>query len=182
MVKRYYLHNALRGITVIHLNNGDEAIYLNCDFTKREDALTSLGMKLFKVMDVPFKKLKLFVIGNKEWCDVTDELKWVIRTELPRNMLRSVLECSISHITLEDNFLLQELSFSEEESPWVHDTDVGYLLRLDAVKRPVLRLKRYGISRPMRELIFRIMQQADISMIHFSSAGGKVEGAQIFEW
>lgn len=97
-------------------------------------------------------------------------------------MLRPVMECRISHITLEDNYLLEELTQSENEWPWILNTDVGYLLRLDAPSRPLLRLKRLGISRTTRALIYRAIQQADISMIHFSSVGDSVEGAPEFDW
>ncbi len=190
IVKKHYLQNAPRGVTALKLDNGDEAIYLDgdfiacCDFADRDAAVIGLGMQLSRVMGVPFQLLTLPVPENEEWCwnEITDELGWGMRIELPRMMLRPVMECCISHITLEDNFLLGELSVSEEESPWILDTDVGYLLRLDAVTRPLLRLKRYGISRAMRALISRAMQQADISMIHFSSVGDEVEGAQVFDW
>ncbi|WP_373271783.1 DUF5983 family protein [Escherichia coli] len=97
-------------------------------------------------------------------------------------MLRPVLECSTSHITEGDNALLENLSSSHEDSGWILNSGVGYLLRLDAVYDPLIRLRRLGISRTTRALIARAIRQADISMIHFSAVGDEIEGAPTFDW
>lgn len=187
---KYYLQNAPRGVTGIRLENGEEAIYLNgefiacCDLNERDDPVIGMGEILAEKQGVPFRLLEVPVPGDDEWSwnDITDSLGWGKRIIAPRMMLRPVMECRISHITLEDNYLLEELTQSENEWPWILNTDVGYLLRLDAPTRPLLRLKRLGISRTTRALIYRAIKQADISMIHFSSVGDDVEGAPVFDW
>ena len=189
-MSQHYLQYAPRGITAIQLDNGDEAIYLNGDFIACSDLgegdapVLALGKTLAATMDVPFQSLTHPVPDDEEWAwnDVTDALGWGKRITVPRMMMRPVMECLISHITLEDNYLLQDLTQSENEWPWIIDTDVGYLIRLDAPSRVLLRLKRLGTSHTTRALIFRAIQQADISMIHFSSVGGEVDNAPIFEW
>lgn len=189
-MSQHYLQNAPRGITGIQLDNGDEAIYLNgefiacCDQGEGDAPVLALGKTLAATMDVPFQSLTHPVPDDEEWAwnDVTDALGWGIRISLPRMMLRPVMECCINHITEDDNLLLQDLSLEKHEGAWILDTDVGYLLRLDAVTRPLNRLKRVGLSRAARELIFSAIRQADISMIHFSSVGDHVEGAPVFDW
>lgn len=186
----HYLQHAPRGVTAIQLDNGDEAIYLNgdfiacCDQGDGDAPVLALGRTLAAVMDVPFQLLTHSVPEDEEWAwnDITDALGWGNRITLPRMVLRPVLECCISHITEEDNYVLQDLTQSENEWPWILDTDVGYLLRLDAVTRPLLRLKRLGLSRTTRTLIFRAIQRTDVSMIHFSSVGDYVDGAAVFDW
>lgn len=178
------------GVTVIQLENCDEALYLhgNClacaDFAQRDDSVCDVGVHLAETLGVPYQLLTLPVPEDEEWAwnDVVESLGWGKSITAPRMMLRPVMECRISHITLEDNYLLQELTQSENEWPWILDTDVGYLLRLDAPTRPLLRLKRLGISRTTRALIYRAIKQADISMIHFSSVGDCVEGVPEFDW
>ena len=97
-------------------------------------------------------------------------------------MLRPVMECCINHITEDDNLLLQDLSLAKHEGAWILDTDVGYLIRLDAVTRPLYRLKKLGLSRAARALIFCAIRRADISMIHLSSVGDEVDHAPVFDW
>ncbi|MGS6463268.1 DUF5983 family protein, partial [Enterobacter intestinihominis] len=93
-----------------------------------------------------------------------------------------VLECCINHITLEDHNILDNIVFWDEDSGWLMNTGVGYLIRLDAVTNPLHRLKKMGISRTTRAFIFCAIRQADVSMIHFSAVGDHVEGAPVFEW
>lgn len=189
-MRKQYLQHAPRGVTAIQLDNGEDAIYLDgefiacCDLNERDDSVISSGEIIAEKLGVPFRLLSLPVPDDEEWSwnDITDSLNWGPRVVLPRMMLRPVMECRISHITLEDNYLLEELTQSENEWPWILDTDVGYLLRLDAPTRPLLRLKHLGISRTTRALIYRAIKQADISMIHFSSVGDDVEGAPVFDW
>lgn len=182
--------NAPHGVTGIRLTNGEEAIFLDGEYIAgrelqaRNENVIGTGEKIAEKMGVPFRLLTLPVPDDEKWSwqDVAASLNWGQRIALPRMMLRPVMECRISHITLDDNYLLQELTRSENEWPWILDTDVGYLLRLDALTRVLLRLKRLGISRTTRALIFRAIKEADISMIHFSSVGDEVEGAPTFEW
>ncbi|WP_327062055.1 DUF5983 family protein [Leclercia adecarboxylata] len=87
------------------------------------------------------------------------------------------MECCANHLTEADNLLLQDLSRTKHEGWWIMDTDVGYLIRLEAVARPLLRLKKLGLSREARALIFSAIRRADISMIHFSGLGDEVENA-----
>ena len=189
-MRKQYLQHAPRGVTGIRLESGEEAIYLDgeCiagrDLQERNEDVISIGENIAEKLGVPFRLLECPVPDDDEWSwnDITDSLGWGKRIITPRMMLRTVMECRISHITLEDNYLLQELTQSENEWPWILDTDVGYLLRLDAPTRSLLRLKRLGISRTTRALIYRAIKQADISMIHFSSVGDYVEDAPVFDW
>lgn len=189
-MRKYYLQNAPRGVTGIQLDNGDEAIYLDgelvscCDLSQRDDSVISTGQILAEKLRVPFSLLTLPVPESDEWSwnDITDSLQWGERIAIPRMMLRPVLECSISHITLEDNLLLEDLGFWHEDSGWILNTGVGYLIRLEAVTRPLHRLKKIGVSRTARAFIFSAMQRADISMIHFSSVADEVDGAPVFNW
>ncbi|HEB4876213.1 TPA: hypothetical protein R0C45_004450 [Kluyvera ascorbata F0526] len=189
-MRKHYLQHAPRGVTGLRLKNGEEAIYLDGEYVagrdlqERNEDVLATGEKIAEKLGVPFRLLEVPVPVDDEWSwnDITDSLGWGKSIIAPRMMLRPVMECRISHITLEDNYLLQELTQSENEWPWILDTDVGYLLRLDAPSYPLLRLKRLGISRTTRALIYRAIQQADISMIHFSSVGDEVEGAEIFSW
>lgn len=187
---KFYLQNAPRGVTAIQLDNGDEAIFLDgesiacCDLAERDDPVVEMGQLLARSMGVPFRLLSLPVPGDEEWSwnDVTDALNWGARVILPRMMLRSVLECSTSHITEGDNELFESLGSDHEDSGWILNSGIGHLLRLNAVYDPLIRLKRLGISRTTRALIARAIRKADISMIHFSSVGEEIEGAPTFNW
>ncbi|HCA7358272.1 TPA: hypothetical protein MX306_004632 [Citrobacter freundii] len=187
---KYYLQNAPRGVTAIQLDNGEEAIYLNgefiacCDLNERDDPVIGMGEILAEKIGVPFRLLTLPVPDDEEWSwnDVTDSLKWGPRVVLSRMMMRPVLECCINHITLEDHNILDNIVFWDEDSGWLMNTGVGYLIRLDAVTNPLHRLKKMGISRTTRAFIFCAIRQADVSMIHFSAVCDHVEGAPVFEW
>lgn len=187
---KHYLQNAPRGVTGIQLDNGDEAVYLDgeciacCDIGDRDDAVVGTGQRIAGKMGVPFQLLSLPVPEDEEWSwnDITDSLGWGKPLTIPRRMLRPVMECFIRHITAEDNLVLGGLAFRYEDSEWVINTSAGYLIRLDAFSNTLLRLKRAGISRTTRAFIFCAMRQADISMIHFSSAGDAVDGAPLFDW
>lgn len=178
------------GVTVIQLENCDEALYLhgNClacvDFAERDDPVCDVGVHLAETLGVPYQLLTLPVPEDEEWAwnDVVEKLGWGKRINVPRMMLRPVMECCINHITEDDNLLMQDLSLAKHEGAWILDTDVGYLIRLEAVTRPLHRLKKLGISRTTRELIFCAIRQADISMIHFSSVGDCLDGFQTFDW
>ena len=187
---KYYLQNAPLGVTAIQLDNGEEAIYLNgefiacCDLNERDDPVIGMGEILAEKIGVPFRLLTLPVPDDEEWSwnDVTDSLKWGPRVVLSRMMMRPVLECCINHITLEDHNILDNIVFWDEDSGWLMNTVVCYLIRLDAVTNPLHRLKKMGISRTTRAFIFCAIRQADVSMIHFSAVGDHVEGAPVFEW
>ncbi|WP_416186449.1 DUF5983 family protein [Enterobacter wuhouensis] len=109
-------------------------------------------------------------------------LGWGVRAELHYKILRSVLECSLSHITREDSELLSELCRTEYESEWIHESDLGYIIRVDAVSYPLLALKRRGISKAARMLIYTFMIKADISMVHFTSWGETLADVPMFDW
>lgn len=190
MLRKHYLQNAPRGVTGIQLDNGDEAIYLDgeciacCDIGERDDAVIATGQRIAEKMGVPFQVLTLPVPDDEEWSwnDITDSLGWGKSITMPGMMLRPVMECCIGHLTKEDNLLLQDLSLAKHEGSWIMDTEVGYLIRLDAVTNPLHHLKKLGLSRAAREFMFSAMRRADISMIHFSNTGDEVENAPIFDW
>ncbi|MBY6260093.1 DUF5983 family protein [Phytobacter diazotrophicus] len=190
MLRKHYLQNAPHGVTGIQLNNGDEAIYIDgeciacCDIGERDDAVIATGQRIAEKMGVPFHMLTLTAPDDEEWSwnDITDSLGWGKSIIMPRMMLRPVMECSIAHLTKEDNFLLQDMSLEKHEGSWIMDTGCGYLIRLEAVTNPLHRLKKLGLSRAARELIFCVIRRADISMIHFSNVGDEVDNAPIFDW
>lgn len=185
-----FTENAPYGVTAIQLDNGDEAVYLHgeclacADMGERDDAVIGIGERLAGVLGVPFRLLTLPVPDDEEWSwnDVVSALGWGKSMELPRMMIRPVLECSTSHITEEDNALLAELCREKHEGEWIADTGVGYLIRLDARTHPLMLLKRFGLSRAARWLIRQGMKHADISMIHFSQAGDELEPFETFNW
>lgn len=185
-----FTHNAPYGVTVIQLDNGDEALYLHGEclacagFAERDDPVCGIGERLADTLGVPFSLLALPVPDDEEWAwnDVASALGWGKTVTLDRMMLRPVLECCISHITEADNALLADLSLAKFEGEWIIDTGVGYLIRLEARRFPLLHLKRYGLSGALRWLIVRSMKQADISMIHFSQVGEELEGFPTFGW
>lgn len=185
-----FAENAPYGITAIQLDNGDESIYLHGEFVacadieKRDDSILSLAEHLATVMGVPYRLLILTVPDDKEWAwnDVIASLGWGKSIDLTRMKLRSVLECCINHITETDNLLLSDLCLNKFEGDWIMDTDVGYLIRLDARSRMLLRLKKLGVSRSTRALIYYYIRQAKISMIHFSSVGEELDGSPTFDW
>ena len=57
-------------------------------------------------------------------------------------------ECCINHITLEDHNILDNIVFWDEDSGWLMNTGVGYLIRLDAVTNPLHRLKKWVFREP----------------------------------
>lgn len=99
-------------------------------------------------------------------------------------MLRGVL-CSSAHITDNDNTLLYLASHRYDaygDAEWVHYTDTRYLLRLNAWRAPVLRLKRLGISKACRRLIATLMEQYPLTTQHIDAAGDVLEGFDVFNW
>ena len=189
-MSKYYLQHAPRGITAIQLDNGDEAVFQDGEFIACRDAgegdasVVDIWKLLARNMDTPFRLISLPVPDDEEWSwnDVVDSLNWGKRIAVPRMMLRPVLECCINHITLDDYHILENIGFWAEDSGWLMNTGVGFLIRLDAVTDPLLRLKKKGISRTTRAFVFCAIRQADVSMIHFSAVGNHVEGAPVFEW
>ncbi|EKQ5163001.1 hypothetical protein P5Q53_004268 [Salmonella enterica] len=185
-----FTQNAPYGVTVIQLDNGDEALYLHgeclacADFAERDDAVTGTGERLAAVLGVPFRLLALPVPEDEEWAwnDVVAALGWGKTVTLSRMAVRHVLECCISHITEDDNLLLTDLSRNTIRREWIMDTGVGYLIRLDARMFPLLHLKRYGLSKAARRVIACGMKQADISMIHFSQVGDELPDVEGFGW
>ncbi|EKS7814723.1 DUF5983 family protein [Edwardsiella piscicida] len=176
------------GVTVIQLENCDEALYLhgNClasaDFSERDDLVCDICVHLADTLGVPYKLLTLPVPDDEEWSwnDVVESQGWGKTITLGGSMIRSVFECSTSHITLADSHLLGDLNTSTRE--WIHDTGVGFLIRLDAVRFPLLKLKMEGLSDAARWVIWHGIKQANISMIYFSSVGDSLDGFQTFDW
>lgn len=182
--------NAPYGVTAIQLENGDEAFYLHgefvecADFSNRDEPVLPLAERIAFVLGVPHLLLILPVPDSEGWSwnDVVTSLGWGKSIDLSGMKLRPVLECCISHITETDNLLLSDLCLEKFEGSWIMDTDVGYLIRLDARSRVLLRMKKLGVSRSTRELIYRYIKQAKISMIHFSSVGEELDGSPTFDW
>lgn len=187
---KHYTKGAPYGVTVIQLENGDEALYLNgqnlasADFIERDDPVTGTGERLAETLGVPFRLLTLPVPENEEWAwnDIVAALGWGTSVTLSSMMVRPVMECCIAHIEEEDNLVLADLSRETQSGEWIIDTGVGYLIRLDAVMYPILKLKKYGLSKSTRRLIVQCRKQINISMIHFSSVGDELDGFPVFDW
>ncbi len=105
--------------------------------------------------------------------------------KLPVSVLLTGIQCSTAHITDDDNMLLYHVSHHHEEygyGEWVHFTGTGYLIRLNAWRHPVLRLKRLGISKVCRRLIASLMQRQHIALLHLDAAGDILSGFETFDW
>jgi hypothetical protein len=185
-----YIEHAPYGVTAIQLDNGDEAVYLHgeclscADFAEKDDPVCALGERLAETLGVPFRLLSLPVPDDEEWSwnDVVAALGWGKTRTLGRMAVRPVLECSTSHMTLIDSHLLGDLSRDTATQEWVHDTGVGFMIRLDAVRFPVLKLKREGLSGAARWVIYQGMKKGNISMVHFSAVGDNLDGFPTFDW
>lgn len=116
------------------------------------------------------------------WDDVTASVGWGKRIELSYKVLRSVMEYSMSHITERDSDILGELCRTAYESEWIHESDLGYIIRVDAVRNPLLILKQHGISKAARMLIYTAMLKANVSMVHFTSWGEMIADVPTFDW
>lgn len=178
------------GVTVIQLANCDEALYLHGEFlacaifAEKDDPICNIGVHLAEALGVPYQLLTLPVPEDEGWAwnDVVKSLGWGKMLTLGVRVIRPVLECSICHITLADSSLLGNLTCGISTREWVHDTGVGFMIRLDAVRFPLLKLKRKGLSASARWIIWHGIKQANISMIHFSAVGDILEGFQSFDW
>lgn len=186
----HYISRAPHGVACIRLDNGDEALFVNgelissCTASELYPRIIASGLNLSTALSLPFKQLTAQVPDNPKWTweDVTASLGWGQRTELNHKILRSVLECSLSHITRRDSEILSELCHAEYESEWIHESDLGYIIRVDAVSYPLLVLKHHGISKAARIVIYTAMIKADISMVHFTSWGEMLADVPTFEW
>ncbi|MZG45121.1 DUF5983 family protein [Dickeya fangzhongdai] len=100
----------------------------------------------------------------------------------------SLLHCrvvSTGHLTEADNDRLLDLSCNYQEygsSEWIHFTGQGYLIRLYAWSKPVLKLKEVGLSKDVRRLIVSLVRRDAIDMVHFDCAGSLVEGFAVHDW
>lgn len=178
------------GIVVLQLDNGDEALYVNGEFIQRGEndghysRTVASGRNLATALSLPFYLLNARAPSSEEllWDDVTASLGWTTDVRMSRRIITPVLKCSLAHITKEDNALLTELCHSEYESEWIHEADLGYIINVDAVRSPVLMLKKHGLSRDARWLIQYAIKQANISMIHFTQWGEPLDGIPTFDW
>lgn len=178
------------GIVVLQLENGDEALYVNGEFIQRGETsehysrTVACGRNLATALSLPFYQLSVNVpvSGDWSWDDVTASLGWTPGVKMTCRFITPVLKCSLEHITKEDNDLLATLCQSECECDWIHESDLGYIIEVDAVRYPVLMLKKHGLSRDARWLIQYAITQANISMIHFTQWGEQLEGIPTFDW
>ncbi|MDO6406467.1 DUF5983 family protein [Pantoea phytobeneficialis] len=182
--------NAPYGVTIITLSNGYEAVFLHgqrlvwAEFTRSDDILTDLGKRLAEVLGLPLQVFSYNVPENVEWqwSDFIEPLGWGKTVTLPDWSVLTCLECSTAHITREDNDILCYLSEVYGDNEWILATGFGYLIRLDAVSFPILRLKSEGLSRQARKLIHTCHKKGRVSMIYFSSLGDELEFFETFTW
>lgn len=109
----------------------------------------------------------------------------IVETPLPAGSRLAGICCSTAHITSEDNSLLYALSHQAQEysdAEWIHFTGSGYLIRLDAWSYPLLRLKRLGLSKVCRRLIFTLISRYGIGLIHLDAFGELLPGFGTFDW
>ncbi|AYO39810.1 DUF5983 family protein [Serratia sp. P2ACOL2] len=107
------------------------------------------------------------------------------RHRLPASMLLTGIQCSTAHITDGDNTLLYHASHQQEDygsGEWCHFTGTGYLIRLNAWRHPVLRLKRLGLSKASRRVVTTLMRQHHITFLHLDAAGDLLPGFATFDW
>lgn len=177
------------GIVVIHLSSGDEALYVNGEFIQRAEAeenysrIAATGRNLATALSLPFYQLNADKPETDvlSWDDVTASLFWKSDVKLASRIITPVLKCSLAHITPDDCELLATLCQSECEYDWIHESDLGYIIEVDAIRHPVLMLKKHGLSRDARWLIQYAITQANISMIHFTQWGYQLEGIPTFD-
>lgn len=98
-------------------------------------------------------------------------LGWMPGVKMTCRFITPMLKCSLEHITKKDNDLLAMLCQSECESEWIYESEFGYIIDVDAVRYPVLMLKKNGLSREARWLIQYAIKQANISMIYVTQWG-----------
>lgn len=111
--------------------------------------------------------------------------KLVVEDPLPSVARVNGIQCSTAHITAEDNSLLFTLSHQHEdfgESEWISYTGSGYLLYLDAWSFPVLRLKRFGVSKACRRLLVTLIRRYAAGIVHLDAFGEVLPGFATFDW
>jgi hypothetical protein len=187
---KQFMQNAPYGVTVIQLDNGDEALYLHgeclacADFAQRDDAVCDTGERLAAVLGVPFTLLTQPVPEDDEWAwnDVTALLGWGPGCTLSDGQLTTTVTCTTAHLHRDDDDHLSLLSRGEWAGRWILNTGHGYLLRLDASSYPLLFLKSQGLSRDMRRLLAVCMKRGHVSMVYFSALGDPLPGFPVFDW
>ncbi|EPG8311157.1 DUF5983 family protein [Klebsiella aerogenes] len=95
------------------------------------------------------------------------------------------IQCSITHITHEDNAILDLVSLQHHDganSDWILYTSYGYLLRLNARRHPVLELRRMGLSKTCRWLVATLIHSDYTDIIHLDASGERLPGFATFNW
>jgi len=93
---------------------------------------------------------------------------------------KKCLVCSIGHMTLADSVILKERSW--ETASWVAESDYGLMISLCNGKRTLLHLKHFGLSKPLRRFILKMIQKHHVHMIEFDRDGDAIDGEEFFEW
>lgn len=111
--------------------------------------------------------------------------KLVVEDPLPPAARVNGIQCSTAHITEADNTLLFTLSHQHEdfgESEWISYTGSGYLIHLGAWSFPVLRLKRFGLSKACRRLVVTLIRRYATGIVHLDTSGEVLPGFATFDW
>lgn len=93
--------------------------------------------------------------------------------------------CSTAHLTEQDAELFCRLGHQRCEwgdAEWIHLTGTGYLVRLSAYNFPLLVLKKRGLSKSARRLIYVLMRRFHVSLIHFDCCGEVLAGFAVYDW
>lgn len=181
-----FTQNAPYGVTVIRISNGAEAIYLHGECISCGDASTQngIGARLALTLDVPYQLHEMQELDSNVWCwnDITDSLGWGNTITLPAGCVVSELQLSTSHITREDCDILSDITGCCERPEWIHDTREGFIVRPYAVTRPLLRLKKEGLSKALRSVIYHCMKDSTVQSVHFTSDGSVLDMFETFDW
>ncbi|MEN0634086.1 DUF5983 family protein [Klebsiella aerogenes] len=111
--------------------------------------------------------------------------KLIIEDPLPSATRLNGIQCSITHITGEDNTTLDHVTLQRHDGcndDWILYTGYSYLLRLNARLHPVLELKRLGLSKACRRLVVTLMRRYSADIIHFDASGEVLPGFATFDW
>lgn len=99
-------------------------------------------------------------------------------------ILKTVI-CSTGHFTLSDNELLEELARDNNDSGtgnYILSYKEGYILRLYAIRKPVLDLKSNGVSKALRKFIIALTKFKAVDILIFDRDADYIAGFETFDW
>lgn len=97
-------------------------------------------------------------------------------------MMMKLIFCSTAHFEKQDSFTLKDISSGGECIPWVFDTTYGYIMDIGTMRRPLLKMKRAGLSKSLRKFVYHMQRKHKAMYIHFDCDANPVAGEETFEW